>query len=180
MAEDEHYVAVLLTGTIGAGKSSVAARTSEILHAAGLRHGLVEFDGLAEIYPPADDDDPFNMRLAFHNLRLLLPTFISAGARHLIVSATIESRAQLDEARIALRPYDVTVALITAPPNVVAERIRRREHGALLDDFLARTDALATTIAGAGVADLEVHNDGSVTDAAEELLARLGWTTGSR
>ena len=175
MAGAEDFLAVVLTGTIGAGKTTVAERASEILHAAGLRHGLIEFDWLAQIYPPPDEDDRFNMGLAFHNLRLIVPTFVSAGASRLLVSATIESRTQLDEARAALRPYDVTVALITASPAVVAERIRQREHGALLEDFLARTDALAITIAGADVADFEIKNDGEVTDAAEELLARLDW-----
>jgi len=115
------------------------------------------------------------MRIQVENLRLVWPTFRAAGTRCLIISATIEDRTQLEGVRAAVPDVDVTVFRVDAPPELVAERIRTREKGPLLEPFLERTDALARTIARARLEDHVVVNDGAIDDAADEVLRRMGW-----
>jgi hypothetical protein len=167
--------ALLVTGTIGAGKTVLTEQISEILHARDLPHALMGLDELGQLYPPPEND-PFNMSLALENLRTTWPNFRRRGARYLIMGATIETRDQLEQFRRAVPDTDVTVCRVTASSATVAARIRRRELGSLLEPFLARTDDLAARIAAADLDDFTVDNDDRpIIDVANDVLARLGW-----
>ena len=167
--------AVAITGTIGAGKTSVAEALSEDLHGRGIRHGLIDLDWLGGLYPPLDPDDPYSLELSYRNLRLILPGFVEAGADRFVISATLTSIQEGEGLRGILGDVNLTICRLTASPAVIAERIRRREHGRLLEDFLARTDAVAEQIAAAGFDGLVVRNEGSPSDAAAEIVGALGW-----
>ena len=71
---------LLVTGTIAAGKTSVAEAVSEQLHRFGLRHALIDFDWLGQLYPPPDLSDPYNDALAIKNLAAVWANFQAAGA----------------------------------------------------------------------------------------------------
>lgn len=168
--------AVLLTGTIGVGKTALAEALSVVLHEAGIRHALLDLDWLGQVYPAPDADDPFSTGLVAENLALIWPNFLAAGARYAIVAGTVESRQQLDELRRALPGVDITVCLVVASSDLVKERIRDRDRGRLLDDFLARTDGLAQTIEKARMHDLVVRNEDQPPEAiAQETVMKLGW-----
>lgn len=167
---------MLLTGTIGAGKTTLAEATSEQLHAAGIRHALLDLDWLGQIYPPPSEDDPFNEGLSVRNLASIWPNFIQGGIRHAVVAATVLARRRLDAIRTALAGCELTVVRVSSPPGLVAARLRRREVGSLLDDFLERTDSVATVIKDAGLEDFTVMNDDRPPrQLAAEILERLGW-----
>ena len=167
---------VLLTGTIGVGKTTLAEAISERLHEAGLRHALLDLDWLGQVYPPPDAGDPFNDSLAVRNLAAIWPNFVDAGIRSAILAATVLEEEQLDRIRSALNGCDLTVVRVAAPPDLVAARIRRRDVGNLLEDFLRRTDSVADEIEQAGLDDFSVTNDERVpAEVAQEILGELGW-----
>jgi adenylylsulfate kinase len=168
--------AVAITGTIGVGKTALAAALSERLHAKGIRHALIEIDWLGEVYPPPNPDEPYSLELAFKNLKAIAPNLIEAGAEFLVIGATLTAKPELDGLRRALGEIPITVCRVQASPETIAERIRQRELGYLLDDFLNRTDALAQEIEEAGIDDFVVTNDNrSIAEVAAELLEKLGW-----
>jgi thymidylate kinase len=168
--------AVAITGTIGVGKTALAAALSELLHSKGIRHGLLELDWLGEVYPPPNPDDPYSLDLTFRNLKLIAPNLIEAGAEFLVIGATLTSKPELDGLREALGEIPITVCRVAASPETIAKRIRQRELGYLLDDFLNRTDALANEIEDAGIDDFVVVNDDRpIAEVAAELLEKLGW-----
>lgn len=170
--------AMLLTGTIGAGKTTIAEAISERLHAAGSRHALMDLDWLAQLYPAPEANDPYNTRLAARNLAAVWPNFSEAGARYAVLAATVESREQLQSIRSALPGVDLTVALVVADPEVVRHRILKRNRGPLQQDFLARTDALARTIEAAHLHSFVVNNsDDPPGDVATRVLEQLGWSS---
>ena len=168
---------LVLTGTIGAGKTTVAEAISVRLHRAGVRHGLLDLDWLGQVYPPIDPDDRFDLSLALQNLAVMTPNFRARGVHTFVIAATLTTRAELRGLEAALSGGDVTVARVVAPPEDVARRIESRDSGALRDDFLNRTEALAAEIARAGLDDFVLDNpDGGVEAAATEALDRLEWT----
>ncbi len=138
---------------------------------------MFDLDWLGQLYPVPDGSDPHNMNLQTRGFASLLPHFIEGGARYLVVGSTIERRDQLDRFISAIDAEDVTVVLVKASPATVHDRIRKREFSTgLLEDFLARTDALAATIEAAGLHDLAVWNDGrDIAEVAHEVLDHLGW-----
>jgi adenylylsulfate kinase len=167
--------AVAITGTIGVGKTAVAEALSELLHTKGMRHGLIDLDWLGQVYPPPNPDDPYSLDLAFKNLEAIAPNLIEGGAEFFVIGATLTSRQELDGLRRALGGMSVTVCLVQASRETIANRIRQRELGYLLNDFLNRTDALAQEIEAAGIHDFVVTNEGGIAEVAAELLGKLGW-----
>ena len=173
---DAGVAGVLLTGTIGAGKTTIAEAISDHLHEAGIRHALVDVDWLGQVYPPPDRRDPFNDSLAVKNLAATWPNFVEAGIRHAVMAATVLSAEQLGGIKAALSGSDLKVVRVIAAPETVKARIRRRDVGALLEDFLRRTDSVAEEIERAGLESFSVsNNDRRPSDVAADILERLGW-----
>jgi thymidylate kinase len=176
MPQNARTQVLVLTGTIGAGKTTLAEATSTRIHQAGLRHALIDLDWLGQLYPPPAGTPPFDLGLAFTNLAAIWPNFRAAGARYGIVAGTIVTRLEADELRRVLSDADLTFGLVTSPPELVKQRIRDRDRGAVLEDFLSRTDALASTIKAATMHDFEVVNDTTAPDqAALDVLKQLDW-----
>ncbi len=167
---------VLLTGTIGAGKTTLAEAISEHLHERGMRHALIDIDWLGQVYPPPDETDPFNDSLASSNLAAIWPNFVGAGILHAVLAATVLNGSQLETLSGAVPGCELTVVRVVASPETVAARLRARDHGRLLEDFLRRTDSVAEEIERAGLESFSVTNEGRPSpELAGEILERLGW-----
>lgn len=167
---------VVITGTIGVGKTTLAEATSEVLHERGLRHALIEVDWLGQVYPAPEARDPYNVGLSLKNLAEIWTNYVATGITYAVVSMTLENRGQLDRLRAAMSGCQLTVVRATARPETVAERIRGREFGNLLEDFLKRTDDLARSIEEANLGDLSIGTDDHPPmDLARALLKLLGW-----
>jgi dephospho-CoA kinase len=161
---------------IGVGKTTLAEAISDRLHHAGVRHGLIDLDWLGQVYPPPKPHDHFSLGLGVRNLAAIVPNFVAAGAQRLVIAGTVTSRAELEEIRGALPGFDVVVFGVVAPEEQIAARIRRRDTGALRDDFLRRSAALATTIADARIDDQVVTNDdGALDHAVAGVLSLVDW-----
>jgi adenylylsulfate kinase len=166
----------VLTGTIGAGKTTLAESLSELLHDRGIRHALIDLDGLGQVYPCPDGHAPYGYELALRNLADIWPNFLETGVTHAVVAGTILDHEQLERLRSALPGAHVTVLLVEAPGDLVHRRIRGRTSGALLDDFLARTDDVAAEIASAAIHDEEITNDQRPPhEVAQQIIERLKW-----
>ena len=167
---------LLLTGTIGAGKTTLAEAISERLHEEGIPHALLDLDWLGQVYPPPDETDPFNDSLALRNLAAIWPNFVESGIRHAILAATVLDRRQLEGVERAMPACRLTVVRVVAPPETIADRLRARDRGRLLEDFLRRTDSVAEEIERAALEDFSVTNEGRPPpELAEEILGRLEW-----
>ena len=167
--------AIALTGTIGAGKTTLAEAISEELHGRGIRHALLDLDWLGQVYPVPEGHDPYDYELALQNLRDIWPNFEAAGAHRAVIAGTLLNRAHRDRLQDALG-LPMTVILVKAPKNVTKERIRQRDNGRLLEDFLARTHQVAVSIEAAGMHDLEVMNhERASAELARSLLRTMGW-----
>lgn len=167
---------LVVTGTIGVGKTAIAMTMSEILHDRGVRHGLLEVDWLGEVYPAPNPDDPYSTSFAMKNLTAIWPHYLKVAITRAIITMTIENHQELEDLRAALHPAKVTVVRLEASPQTCAERIRQRELGALLDHFVEKTGPLAEQMKCLGIGDLVVENDNRTPqDVAAEILTRIHW-----
>jgi predicted kinase len=166
---------VVVTGTIGAGKSTIANVASEILHARDIRHGLIEVDSFEGVYPPPDPNDPFNNEFGMRNIATLWPAYLDAGITRAIVTMTLESHDDADELLAALGSPPATVVRLDASQEVREERIERREFGDLREHFLKRTGFLAEKMDAAGIGDIVIANEEEPRLVATRLLEQLGW-----
>jgi adenylylsulfate kinase-like enzyme len=167
---------VVVTGTIGVGKTAIAMTMSEILHERGIRHGLLEVDWLGEVYPAPYPDDPYSTRFAMKNLAAIWPNFLEVGITRAIVAMTLENHQELGDLVTALGSPEVTVVRLEASPETCAERIRRRELGNLLDLFLEKSTPLAAQMECFKIGDLVVDNENRTPQAvADEILRSIRW-----
>jgi hypothetical protein len=156
--------AVLLTGAIGAGKTALAADLAEALAEAGTRTAVVDLDWLGWVVPGRADG------LIVQNLGAIWPNFRSAGVERLVLARALDKRGELEAIKAAVPGVELTVVKVTASPGTIAERLRRRDTGAVLEEHLAQSLDLAA------VEDFEIENDGrSIREVARELLRRLDW-----
>lgn len=166
---------LLITGSLGVGKTTVAAEVSELLDQAQIPHAHVDIDALRWGYFPLSADR-FQTELAMENLKSLWINFQRMGARRLIIADVIEEREHVQRYRQAIPDAQVFVVRLHASLEELERHLKSREVGSGLDRHLARTAELAKKMEQAGVEDLVVDTEGkTVTAVAWEVLQRCGW-----
>ncbi len=166
---------VLVTGTVGSGKTSVADEIAVLLHEQSLSYALIDLDWLCQAYP-APKDDPYREELMLKNLAAMWPNYRAEGIRYLVLARVIENRDHLDRYREAIPEAVITVVRVVAPPEVIQARLRNREIGSFYDHLWRRSQELSSILGEAAVEDFTVSNDRRpVRDVALEALTRLGW-----
>lgn len=170
---------VLVVGPSGAGKDSLigwcrarlAADASVVFPRrtiTRLADGSEDHDSLSEAaFEAAVGRGAFALHWRAHGLGYGIPATIAgelAAGRSVVANV---SRAVLDEARRRFPP--VRVVVVTAPAEVLAERLRRRDRENTED--IARRLARAAAHAPAGPDVVTVENAGSLGAAGTAMLA---------
>src|SRR6266516_1552676 len=129
--------ALLLTGTIGTGKTAVATEVGVLLEERRLPCAVIDLDWLNWV-SVGDGFDGYDELLAA-NLAAIWPNFRAAGVRWFVLARALQDLGLLTLLREALPEPRLTVVQLTAPPEVVAERLRRRDSGETLAGHLQET-----------------------------------------
>lgn len=172
---DQRVPVLLLIGSVGAGKTTVARAVARRLIAGGVPGALVDDpSSIAYSWPPPADDS-WNQRLYQANLAAIWANFRAAGARRLVLCQVIVTSEQLEPIREAVPGAEVTVVRLHAPLELVRERLHVREAGEP-GWYLEAADFLVDFYTGAGLEDHVVDNVGRRPDeVAVEVVEALGW-----
>ncbi|MFD9791438.1 hypothetical protein ACFWXK_10860 [Streptomyces sp. NPDC059070] len=119
--------ALLITGTVGVGKTTAAELVGDLLADAGIPHAVLDLDGLCRAWP-APEDDPFQQRLLLANLRAVAVNHRAAGARHLVLAGVAENAGERNALQEALS-LPLRVCRLTAALDTVHTRLRHRHEG---------------------------------------------------
>lgn len=168
--------ALLLTGTVGIGKTTVAEHLGSQLTKAGIPHAVIDLDRLRDAWP-APENDRFNTRLALRNLTAVTANFLDAGIRKIVIAGVVENSTELAQYRNSL-PIPLTVCLLRAKLSTVHQRLNQRhaDDPEGLTWHLTRSGELDHIFAAAGVEDfLEETTDRPAGEVADNILNRLGW-----
>ncbi|WNM27623.1 GNAT family N-acetyltransferase [Demequina capsici] len=171
---------LIVNGTIGAGKTAVAAGVLDALGDRGARVAFLDADAVCQA-APARESDPYHQELMFAAMSRLAPLYRQRGYGCVVVARVVE--APEDRARWSLAfasevgAPEVVVARVTAPLDERRARIDVREpEGRWRDWAHARTVELDDVLETQALDDVVVENSGrSARDTAEELLAEIGW-----
>src|ERR1051325_10495412 len=82
--------ALLLTGTVGSGKTSAAEAVGDLLIAREIPNAVIDVDWLRRCWP-SPPGDCFNGAITLRNLRGVTRTFVDAGAARVVLAGVIES-----------------------------------------------------------------------------------------
>ncbi|MGR6916837.1 adenylyl-sulfate kinase [[Actinomadura] parvosata] len=151
--------ALLITGTVGAGKTSVADAVGDVLAGRRVPNAVIDVDWLRRAWPPPPSD-PFHGRLTLRNLRPVAANHLEAGAERLVLAGVVESRAERDAYEEALGvPLEVCRLHVELPEVRRRLEARHAVDPEGLEWHLNRSGELASILEAARVEDFVV--DGS-------------------
>lgn len=166
--------ALLITGTVGAGKTTVADAVGDALAGRRVPNAVIDLDWLRRAWP-APPSDPFHGRLTLLNLRAVAANHLAAGARRLVLAGVVESRAERRGHEEAVG-VPLTVCRLRVGLPEVRRRLRAR-HAADPEGLawhLNRSGELASILDASRVEDFVVDGAGALPP---EIAARVieGW-----
>lgn len=179
-AKDLPTRVLVVSGSMGAGKTAVASAAADLLGARGARYGWIDGDALCQA-GPTDPSDPYNQGLLFEALAGVAPAYRKRGLGIIIVARVVEDPDDRTRYAHAFRSdggsADVTIARVTAPEDVRIARIEAREPEGPWREFgRARTVELEASLDALALEDFTVENaDRPAAAAAAELLDAIGW-----
>ena len=165
--------ALLITGSMGSGKTTILSEASDILTARNIPHASIDVDalGTAHLQPTVQ-----NNQLMYQNLHSVWENYAHAGLTRLLLARAIEDRAELEQCRTALSGAKITICRITASLKTMQHRVQTREIGTLQNTFIAKVAELNSVLDRAHLEDFSISNENrSVTEVANEMLARAAW-----
>jgi thymidylate kinase len=166
--------AVVLTGPLGSGKTSVATEVAAVLEHRGVRNAVVDLDWLCWVGPGISGD---RLGALLHdNLRAVVGRFRAEAIDRFVLAHAVQSATEVAGLRDAVHPAHLMVVRLEVSPEVAAERVRQRAPADSLVTAhdLSEQEELwdAATLLEA---DLVVRNDHDrpLSAVADEVLTGL-------
>ena len=168
--------ALLINGTVGVGKTTVAAALSHLLVQGQVSNALIDVDALRQAWP-SPPQDRFNMRLAFRNLRSVAANYVEAGATHLILAGVVEtpSDRRAFETALGMR---LIICRLLSDPAAIRDRLVRRHTGdeGALRWHLNRAHELDVILDSEAVSDYSVDaTTAAPPEVAVQVARAVGW-----
>ncbi|WP_328291321.1 ATP-binding protein [Kineococcus sp. NBC_00420] len=169
--------ALLITGTVGSGKTTTAGCVGALLREGATPYAVVDLDALRDAWP-SPRSDPFYEQLMLANLRDVARNHLAAGARRLVLAGVLEDPAKrpLYEQAVGV---PLTVCRLRVDLSDVTARLRQRHRDDrdALDWYLHRSGELDAILDAAGIGDVEVEvAAGQVpSQVARAVAVAVGW-----
>jgi hypothetical protein len=167
--------ALLLTGGLAAGKTTVAKEIVAIASEDGLKVAAIDLDWLGWTTPTAIGVDDLIAR----NLAAVVANFSAVGFDHLVLARAVVSAYGLQVVAATLAKWDLMVVRLEVPRPAAEHRIRLRDSGAELEGHLAELDEMALRVAEATPMTRSVVNENrALREVALEVMKTAGWVAG--
>lgn len=142
---------------------------------------VVDTDALAQFGPPPRSGSVLERRAIYDrlkcaNLAAVWGTYKAYGARFIVVSGGIDSRALREQYAASLAGCQVQMCRLVAPAETVRRRLQGREDGAKLEWHLTTLAHEEARLEAASIEDFTVVNDRPATEVVREIVVRAGWT----
>jgi adenylylsulfate kinase len=167
--------AVIVTGPVGVGKTTMVERLGDHLTERGLAHSLIDMDWLRSTWP-RPTHDPYNTALGYRNLIDVARNALAQGSSRFVIADVVETPSQRLRYEAAIPGALVTIVRLTATIEEIRRRIAHRAGG---DPDPWETDRAAELIRIMSindVGDLVIDTTGlTPRQVASDILARLDW-----
>jgi len=164
---------LIITGTMGAGKTAVLGEASDILAQRQIVHAAIDLDALGLAHLPSA---AFSDSVMYDNLRSICGNFAALGVRRFLLARAIEDEAQLKLCREIIPAANTVVCRLVASIQAMKRRVRMRELGISQREYVARVAKLNPLLDRAQLEDFAVRNeDRPLTEVAIDVLVQAGW-----
>jgi len=117
---DTGYSILIVTGPVGAGKTSAAEAVFDLLSADKTPCAVIDFDWLTAAYPPPAGDR-FNFRLGIKNLSSIIPNYLALGIKLFIIPTVVEHKEEIETIKEIIKGTDIFVIRLTAKPATLID-----------------------------------------------------------
>jgi broad-specificity NMP kinase len=165
---------LLLTGTIGAGKTTVAIEAGRQLENIGLPCAVIDWDWLGWVHV----GDQFHAydQLALQNLFAIWPNLHTVGVEYLILARGLMHRQPIDDLLSHWQRTPLTIVRLYASSRTLQERLSHRDVGETLQEHLGEVEAMTAALDHLKLEHATVNNDGrSIEDVAGQVLTVTAW-----
>lgn len=166
---------LIITGTMGAGKTAVLGEASDILAKRRIVHAAIDMDALGVAHLPSAARSDGVM---YDNLRSICRNYAALGVQRFLLVRAIEDDAELKLCRDIIPAANTALCRLTASIEVMTQRVEIRDSGISQRDCVARVAKLNDILDRARLEDFAVTNENRpLTDVALEMLVKAGWIT---
>lgn len=164
---------VIVTGPVGAGKTTTMWTLGELLSAATVPHAVLDVDEVRAFHP-TPPDDRFGLRLGRRNTAAVTANYLAEGARVLVLADVIEHSGDVDDYRRMLPGAEITVVRLYVPMETIFRRLETREPEATLAWYRHRAPELQAIMERERIGDLVITvGQRTPADVAAEIASRL-------
>ncbi|MBO0811700.1 MAG: zeta toxin family protein [Microlunatus sp.] len=164
---------VVVTGPVGAGKTTTAEAFREVLLERGESGAVIDVDALRNAWP-APEDDPFGERLGRANLAAIWPNLVERGFDWLVLADVVETADHRLAYEQAFPGAEITIARLDVPIEVIMKRLIGRETDDTIAWYLKRAPELQQIMITNDIGDLVIAiTDESPRSAAERILSAV-------
>lgn len=170
--------ALLISGTVGAGKTTAADAVGGQLRAHGVPNAVIDLDWLRAAWP-SPPRDRFNLAIELTNLAAVAANFLNGGAHRLVLAGVLEDPAVRPRYRQAVG-VPLHVARLRVGLPLARQRLHRRHAGPTADLgwHLHRAGELHDILEAAAAEDFIVDTDElNIEETAAALIVGAGWDT---
>lgn len=147
---------IVITGSVGAGKSTTSTAYCDLLNERGKRVWLVDMDYLRSVYPHPEGDR-FGSALGFRNLKDMWPNVAATGVDVIVIADVVESMDKRARYQAAIPGADVTIVRLDVSVPVMLERLEKRENAHSIAWFRERAAELQEILTRNGVGDIVIQ-----------------------
>ena len=161
---------LILHGSPGAGKSSVAKAIAKRLRSMQVKHAVIELDDLAQIYPLTLTN------IMYRNLATIWPNYVDMGNIKIIIPTYLQL-GELELVKNAAPANKVTVCEITSPFEELQSRITKREADeSRRRHILEYLNNYSDNSTEDRFIDFKISNSNrDVEETATEIINKLNW-----
>ena len=130
---------LIITGSMGAGKTSVLGEASDILTLRHIAHAAIDLDALGIAHLPSESG---NDRVMYRNLQSVCENYASLGVRRFLLARAVENHAELELCRSAVSAKGVVVCRLAASIGTMEQRIKGAQSGISQREYVTRVTKL--------------------------------------
>lgn len=169
----ERDLVVIVTGPVGAGKTTTMWALGDLLSARHIPHAVLDVDQVRTYYP-APASDRFGERVGLRNVEAVAANYRAEGARVLVLATVIETRESVTRFERAIPGAQITVVRLTVPMATMLERLDKRESASTIEWYRNRAPELQGIMERANIGDIIVDVGHRPPEAvASEIADRL-------
>lgn len=169
---DDGVRVLIISGSMGAGKTTVLGEASTLLTAENVPHAAIDVDAVSIGHVPSSVGD----EIAFRNVATVWANYATLGISRLLLADAIDTPERLLALRRATRADEVVVGRLCADLGTMQERVRVREPVSNQAELVENVERLQASPNNGRIENFSIVNDGDrpIAELTREMLIRAG------